>query len=153
MMCSSFITKLKFGQGNVFTHVCHSVHRGGGGSLYHVTPFLVTWSYVPSREGVSVPGPMYLLGGLCSWCHVHSRGSISSVQGVSVRRPSESEKRTVHILLECFLASVYFCINVRTNCEISVWQQTPWWICILSWCDWLSTLIKLHRQVYFEIIH
>ena len=135
----------------MFLHMSVILSTGEGGYLYDVTSFLVTWSYVPSREGVSVPGPMFLLGGLCPWCHVHSRGSISrgslsrrvSVQGVSVRRPSESEKRTAHILLEFFLVSVYFCINVRTNCETSVWQQTPWWICILSWCDWLSTLIKL----------
>ena len=56
---------------------------GEGGSLYDVTPFLVTWPYVPSREGVSVPGPMFLLGGLCPWCHVHSGGVY--IQGISVQ--------------------------------------------------------------------
>ena len=152
MMCSSFITKLKFGQGNVFTHVCHSVHRVKGGSLYDVTPFLVTWSYVPSREGVSVPGPMFLLrGGLCPWCHVHSRGSISrgslsrrvSVQGVSVRRPSESEKRTVHILLECFLVSVYFALMSEQIVKYRSGNRLHGGFVSCHGVTSLSTLIKL----------
>ena len=48
---------------------------GGGESLYDVTSCLAAWSDVPSRgslslvpcssQGVSIPGPMFLPGGLC----------------------------------------------------------------------------------------
>ena len=44
--------KRSFRQGNVFTRVCHSVHKG---SLYDVTSCLTTWSHVPSG-GFSVQG-------------------------------------------------------------------------------------------------
>ena len=55
--------KQSLGQGNVFTRVCYSVHRGKG-PLYDVTPCLAAWSHAPSR-GVSVSGPMFLPTGLC----------------------------------------------------------------------------------------
>ena len=68
------VRKRSLGQGNVSTRFCHSVHgKGGGrGSLYDVISCLAAWSmFLP--EGVSVPGPMFLLrGGLC-W------GSLSDV--------------------------------------------------------------------------
>ena len=41
--------------------ICQFVHRR---SLYYVTSYLAAWSHVPSIE-VSVPDPMFLLGGLC----------------------------------------------------------------------------------------
>ena len=44
--------KRSLGQGNVFTHVCYSVHRGRG-SLYDVTSCLVAWPHVPSRGSLS----------------------------------------------------------------------------------------------------
>ena len=53
-------TKLR--EGDVFTHVSHSVHGGR----------------------VSVSGPMFLLRGLCLWYHVPSGGSFS--RGVSLTR-------------------------------------------------------------------
>ena len=51
--------------------------------MYDVTSCLATWSHVSSRE-VSVSGPMLLLGVLCLWPHVTSRGSLS--KGISLDR-------------------------------------------------------------------
>ena len=60
----------------------------GRGSLYDVTSYLAAWSHVPSGEGVSIPGPLFLLGNLCVGRSL-SRGSLSrwaSVQGRSLSR-------------------------------------------------------------------
>ena len=54
-------SKRSVGQGNVFTHVCHSVYSGRG-SLYDVTSCLAAWSHVPSGRG------------LCLLSHVPSGG-------------------------------------------------------------------------------
>ena len=43
--------KRSLGQGNVFTHVCHSVQ---GGSLYDVSSCLDVWCHVPSGVGGSL---------------------------------------------------------------------------------------------------
>ena len=51
--------KRSLGQGNVFTRVCHSVHRGEGALCMISLP-------------VWLPGPMFLPGGLCLWSHVPS---------------------------------------------------------------------------------
>ena len=86
-----FITarKRSLGYGNVFRSVCHYVH--GGVSLCMMS--LLVW----------LAGPMFLLGGLCLWCHVPSKWR-ASVQGRLCREnPPETEKREVHNLLECFL--------------------------------------------------
>ena len=45
-----------------------------------------------------LPGPIFLLGGLCQ--------DGASVLGTLFRRVSESKKRTVCILLECFLVEI-----------------------------------------------
>ena len=80
-----------------------------GGSLYDVTSCL--------------PGPMFLLGGLCLWSHVPFGGGGVSVQGglcpgeVFVqgglcqgdppdRDPLYDEGQVVRILLECFLVVI-----------------------------------------------
>ena len=84
-------TKLR--EGNVFTPVCDSVHRGG----------VSVWGGL-CREG-SLSGGLYP-GGLClgGLCPV-SRGSLYG--GVSVRRhPPYGKERTVRILLECILVLV-----------------------------------------------
>ena len=53
----------------IFSDMCHSVH--GGWPLYDITSCLAAWFHV-SYGGVSVSGPMFLLGGgLCP------RGSLS----------------------------------------------------------------------------
>ena len=82
---------------------------------------------------VWLPGPMFLLVGICSWSYVPSGrvpvqrglcsgglcpgGSLSRgvCPGVSVGRPPppESEKWTIHIILECFL--------VRFVCYKEIW--------------------------------
>ena len=59
--CFQYITKRSLGQGNVFTRVYHSVHRGGGRvsawrQLFVWPPGLMflpgeLWSYVPSGSG------------------------------------------------------------------------------------------------------
>ena len=99
--------KRSLGQGNVFTGVCLST---GEGPLYDVTSCLT---------------PMFLLGGLCPWSHVPSRGFLSRAglcpaRGVYVQSglyketpPLESEKRAVRILLECFLISAMFSSMTR----------------------------------------
>ena len=51
----------------------------GRGYLYDVTSYLAAWSHVPSGEGVSIPGPLFLLGSLCVG------RSLSTSQGVSVQ--------------------------------------------------------------------
>ena len=56
--CNGNARERSLGQGNVITGVCLST----GGSLYDVTSCLAASSHVPS--GASVPGPMFLLGGL-----------------------------------------------------------------------------------------
>ena len=87
---------MKFGQGNVFTHVCHSVH--GGWSLYGVTSCLAAWSHVPSG------------GGLCLWSHVPSGGSLyrgglchGDTLPLGRDPPPYGEERVARILLECSL--------------------------------------------------
>ena len=45
--------KWSMGQSNVFTFVCHSVHRRIR-SLYGVTSCLADWSHVPSRGSLSL---------------------------------------------------------------------------------------------------
>ena len=80
--------KRSLGQGNVFTHVCYSVHRGRG-SLYDVTSCLVAWSHVPS--GVSVSGPMFLPGDLCPEGTL-SEGSVRGLcSGSLVRETTQTE--------------------------------------------------------------
>ena len=111
LQCLSLVTtrKRSLVQGNVFTHVCHAVHRGPGGSLYDVTSCLTAWSNVPSG------------GALCLWSHLSSGGNVCpggglcpsgvSVQGdlcpmglclsVSFQGdPPYGEERAVRILLE-----------------------------------------------------
>ena len=46
--------KRSFGQGNIFTPVCHSVHRVGGGYLTRYPPGT---RYTPPGPGTSPPGP------------------------------------------------------------------------------------------------
>ena len=53
--------KRSLGKGNVFTRLSFCSWEG---SLYDVTSCLAAWSHVPSGVGVSVSGPMFLLGGL-----------------------------------------------------------------------------------------
>ena len=94
--------KQSLGQGNVFTHVYHSVHKEGG--LYDVTSYLAARSHVP-------------FGGGGLWSHFPSRragGSLS--RGVSLTEtpwtenppPKYSKEQAVRILLECIL--VHLCI-------------------------------------------
>ena len=70
---------------------------------------------------VLLPGPMFLLGGLCPWSHVPSRSGVSVQEGslsrgVSEGRPPpESEKRAVSILLECFLFTCYKIIHCNKD--------------------------------------
>ena len=72
------------GQGNISTHVCHSVH-GGGGYLYDVNSCLAAWSHVPFGGSLSlVPCPFW-------------RGYLS--QGISV----SGGLCILRILLECIL--------------------------------------------------
>ena len=63
---------------------------------------------------VWLPGPLFLLGGLCTWSHVPSR-RVCLQKGVCLQEslppgamgrllPREPEKREVCNLLECFLA-------------------------------------------------
>ena len=71
--------KRSLGQGNIFTRVCHSVHRGGGVSV---------WCHFLLRESLS-------------------RGSLS--RGVSLREiPLPGDEQAVCILLECFLLTFDF---------------------------------------------
>ena len=85
-------TKLR--EGDVFTHVSHSVHGGG----------------------VSVSGPMFLLRGLCLWYHVPSGGSFSRgglpdkrpplhlwTETPPGQKPPYGKERAARILLECIL--------------------------------------------------
>ena len=85
------------GNGNVFTHVCNSVHRG---PLYDVTSCLVAWSHVPS-------------GGLCPWSHVPSRGlclgrHCPENPQKTHRHRDPTFKRALRILLECALVLCKF---------------------------------------------
>ena len=82
--------KRSLGQGNVFTGVCLSVHRGSLMSL-----------------PVWLPDPMFLKGGLCPWSHVPPGGSLP--RGV-FPPPHKSENRAVRILLECFLVFYSECL-------------------------------------------
>ena len=99
------------GQGSIFTGECQSFcSQGRGKGLCMMS--LPVW----------LPGPMFLLEGLCLWSHVPSGGSLSLVPcsfwGVSVLRPPDrdptyGEERAVRILLECFLVTnVCLCFAV-----------------------------------------
>ena len=55
-LCIFTSLKRSLGQGNVFTHVCHSVHEGRE-SMYDVTSCLAAWSHVPSRGYLSLDPP------------------------------------------------------------------------------------------------
>ena len=123
-------TKLR--QGNIFTPVCHSVHRGGlCSSMHHM-------SHDQGRvsvQGVSVQGGL-CPGGLCpgdlspweslsgevSVWGLSVQGSLSggSLSGISVREtpPLYSNEQVVHILLECIL--VFLCVY-RTF-SIKMWD-------------------------------
>ena len=76
-----------------------NVHREGGGrrSLYDTTSCLAVWYHVP-LGGVSVSGPMFLLGGL-------HRGGGGVLLGrlPPKQRPPYGKERAVRILLECIL--------------------------------------------------
>ena len=78
--------------------VSHSVHGGGRGLCMMSLP-------------VWLPGPMFLLEGLCLWCHVPPRGVF--VLCPPDRDPTYGEERAVRILLECFLVTnVCLCFAV-----------------------------------------
>ena len=88
------------GQGNVFTCVCHSVHRDG---VSDVTSCLAAWSNVPSR---GVLGHMFIRGGESAYRWVKQNPS----------PPPELGKWTVRIPLECIL--VLFCCSEIISCSL-----------------------------------
>ena len=102
--CTFTAHKRSLGQGNIFTGMCQSFCPRG--SLYDVTSCLGAWSHVPSVGEVSVPGPMFLFGGLCVGVSVQggfcSAGSMSGSLS-ETPPPQYGEEWAVHILLECFL--------------------------------------------------
>ena len=69
-MCDIYRPPTKLGEGNIFTGVCHSVHKGGIG--YH-------WSQVPSWSLVPCPfgGVGYLWSHVPSWGVKVSGGRVS----------------------------------------------------------------------------
>ena len=105
--------KPSLGQGNVFTNVCHVVHRGEG-SLYDVTSCLAAWSHVPRRflslvpcsfQGVSVQGKGSLSRGRESLSMERGsmfRGSLS-MGSLSGRPHPVGEEWAVRIQLERML--------------------------------------------------
>ena len=82
--------KRSLGQGNIFTPVCHSVHRGGGGIQACIAGGIpaclaVGWSALRGR-------------GVCSW-----GGGGLLPEGAWWRPPGQLLLRAVRILLECIL--------------------------------------------------
>ena len=88
--------KRSLGQGNVFTPVCHSVHRGKGDwlpSMHHMT------------RGVCIQG-VSCIGGLHpgSWEGLHLGGLHRGEGGLGRPHPVPQDmvnKQAVRILLEC----------------------------------------------------
>ena len=91
------IHKRSLGQGNIFQK-CISVILLRGGLCMMSPP-------------VWLPGAMFIQGRGVS---IHGG---ESVQGVSVGRPPESEKRVVRILLECFLVHNFSSVS----CFVAAW--------------------------------
>ena len=101
--------KRSFGQRNVFTHVCHSVHRGEGVSVWcnflsgwlvpcsYVSHFAFSISFVSRSRRVSASGPMFHPGGPCPG------DGICQWDFPWTKIPLYSDERAVRILLECFL--------------------------------------------------
>ena len=100
---------------------------GGGGLCVMSLPvWLPGPMFLPG--GVSVSGPMFLLGIRCFWSHVPSGGSLS--RGVSLtknprQRPPPNrdplsqygKERVVRILLECILTRVNFLTGFPLDLE------------------------------------
>ena len=141
-----------WGQGNVFTHVCHSVHRGGGGwlpSMHHrshnLGVYIQGWGsasrgrgYVSGGEGGCIQGWGFVSGG-----------------GWTDPPPAELGKRAVRILLECFLVENHLAKTQLTrlrrermyNCIslVSVWgklfQRSRETSSLRRW-DWMFSCLK-----------
>ena len=86
--------KRSFGQGNIFTSVCHSVHRGGLQIFGGVSNF-------SGGGGGADPGGVPLI----------IRGGFLQIFGGGRLHRNTVNVRPVHILLECIL--VYFKISIR----------------------------------------
>ena len=98
----NFITALKWslGQGNLFTHVCHSVHRGAcvvAGGMHSC------WG----DGGHAWLGGVWLWGG-CAWLW----GGVCGCRGVHRIRRDTVTERVVRILLECILVII---MSTRIN--------------------------------------
>ena len=88
IVCTAFIIttrKRSLGQGNIFTSVCHSVHRGKG---VYPTPTWMQTPWVGQTPRDQTPG-------------------LSRPPSVMGRPPDTANKQAVRILLECILVSFY----------------------------------------------
>ena len=104
--------KRSFGQGNIFTPVCHSVHRGGvpGPGGVYLVPGGGTWSW----GGVPGPGGVYLVLGGCtwSWGGVPGPGAVPGPGGVTWSRGVPGPRGVYLVLGGC----------TRGGCT---WSGTP----------------------------
>ena len=104
--------------------------RGEGGSLHDVTSCLAICSHVPSR-GVSNPGPMFLLGGLCpgglcpggvsvhrvsvQWGYVH--GGLCR-RGMETLSPLPNQKSGRY--------ASYYLLQMISNCDTNFKEFFSW---------------------------
>ena len=111
------VRKRSLGQGKCF-YTCLSVHRRG----------LCSWSHVPSWR-VSVPGPMFLLGGSpclvpCSFYWGGGLGG-SLFRGVSIKEFSPyCEERVVRILLECILVDINYRVTFTVSGALEAYRTS-----------------------------
>ena len=113
--------KRSLGQGNIFTHVCHSVHRGvcmvaGGhvwllrGSMHGCrgVACMVAGGHVWLQGGMhGCGGHVWLLWGVCGCWGVCIVVGVCMVVGGMCRIQQDTvNERAVRILMECILVSI-----------------------------------------------
>ena len=95
------------GQGNVFTCVCHSVNREGSLSLVPCS-FWEGGSVSRGSQSMASQSIGFSVWGLCPG-------------GLCRETTPESEKQTVHMLLECFLVSNISVRELQFKCILTIY--------------------------------
>ena len=125
--------KRSFGQGNIFTSVCHSVHRGGWVSQHalQVSPGGV------SQHALQVSSPNFFLEGGNFFYDFCFLWGYTSPPGTTHR--NTVKVRPVRILLECILVVGYVYVGFTWNCmgeaviPACVYSSLPWRVTLKPW--------------------
>ena len=106
-ICTYYRRQAKLREGNVFTPVCHSVHRGGGVSVPAcTTDHMNSGGLCPGRVSVQRRSLTWVGESLPRGVFVQGWRSLLG-RPPGQRHPPYGNERTVCILLECIL--VHFC--------------------------------------------